>query len=104
MQKPEDTTELLSLLDDSPELFHAVKKLRQRLLAEGFREVREEDHLQTPPEVNEIIIRGNTSITAWIPVTESPSESCFSQIDALRIVRILTSKPMPTSGSTDIVN
>ena len=56
---------LLTLIRRSPSPFHAVEQLRQRLLAEGYRELREREPWQLAPGGRYLVTRGGTALMAF---------------------------------------
>ena len=93
--KTESLTQLLSFLDASPTPFHAVDALRNRLNAFGFEELLEQESWKIHPGSKYFVVRGDTSIAAWIQGTESPSVTGFRLIGAHTDSPNLRIKPQP---------
>ena len=93
--KTESLSQLLSFLDASPTPFHAVDALRNRLNAFGFEELLEQESWKIFPGSKYFVVRGDTSIAAWIQGTESPSVTGFRLIGAHTDSPNLRIKPQP---------
>ena len=93
--KPESLKELLSFLDASPTPFHAVESLKLRLLEAGFKELQEHENWSIHPGSKNFVVRGGTSIAAWIQGIKPPSDSGFRLIGAHTDSPNLRIKPQP---------
>ena len=91
----ESPSQLLSFLDASPTPFHAVEALCLRLKAAGFKELEEQESWNPLPRSRCFVVRGGTSLAAWIQGTEPPSDSGFRLIGAHTDSPNLRIKPQP---------
>jgi aspartyl aminopeptidase len=91
----ESLKKLLSFLDASPTPFHAVESLKIRLLEAGFEELREYENWSIHPGSKNFVVRGGTSIAAWIQGIKLPSDSGFRLIGAHTDSPNLQIKPQP---------
>ena len=93
--KPESLKELLSFLDASPTPFHAVESLKLRLVEAGFEELQEHENWSIQPGSKNFVVRGGTSLAAWVQGIKPPSDSGFRLIGAHTDSPNLRIKPRP---------
>jgi len=74
--------ELCAFLDRSPTPFHAAREAAARLDAAGFREISERDAWSVAPGERAYVIRGGSTLVAFIAGTESPATAGFRMIGA----------------------
>ena len=74
--------DLLAFIDRSPTPYHAVAEARRRLLAEGFRELSEEDPWELAPGDRRLLVRGGGSLVAFQVGSVSPAEGGFRIVGA----------------------
>jgi aspartyl aminopeptidase len=78
MQAPSETAfSLLRFIDASPTPFHAVETMGQRLADAGFRRLEEQDVWNLKPNGRYWLVRGGTSVIAWIQGEHPAAESGF---------------------------
>jgi aspartyl aminopeptidase len=78
----EAARDLCAFLDRSPTPFHATREAAARLDAAGFREISERDAWAIAPGERAYVIRGGSTLVAFIAGTESPATGGFRMIGA----------------------
>jgi aspartyl aminopeptidase len=74
--------DLCGFLDRSPTPFHATREVVARLTAAGFRELSEGDAWTIAPNDRCYIVRGGSTVVAFVAGTESPATGGFRMIGA----------------------
>ncbi|MFM8330561.1 MAG: M18 family aminopeptidase [Candidatus Methylumidiphilus sp.] len=74
--------DLLDFIDASPSPWHAAANIAQRLAAQGFRELREEDPWQVKPGDKCYTLRGGSSLIAFVAGTRPPGAAGFQIVGA----------------------
>src|SRR5580704_5826331 len=74
--------DLCAFLDRSPTPFHAAREVASRLEAAGFREVSERDAWSFAPGDRRYVIRGGSTLVAFVAGSESPATGGFRMIGA----------------------
>lgn len=74
--------DLCAYVDASPTPFHAVGETVRRLAAAGFAEISERDAFRLSAGEKRYVIRGGSTIIAFVAGTESPAEAGFRVIGA----------------------
>jgi aspartyl aminopeptidase len=74
--------DLCAFIDRSPTPFHAAREARARLDDNGFREIHERDAWSLAPGDRCYLIRGGSTIVAFIVGAESPARAGFRMIGA----------------------
>lgn len=74
--------DLCAFLDRSPTPFHAAREAASRLEAAGFREISERDAWSLAPGERRYLIRGGSTLVAFIAGSESPATGGFKMIGA----------------------
>jgi aspartyl aminopeptidase len=92
---PEHVQSLLDYLDASPTPFHAVAESARRLRAAGFSELREPDPWSLVPSGRHYLIRGGSSLVAFIAGRSAPERSGFLALGAHTDSPNLRIKPQP---------
>ena len=87
--------DLLEYLDSSVTPFHAVAETSKRLQALGFRALDEREPWDTGPGDKVFVVRGGSSLAAFVLGTELPSETGFQLIGAHSDSPNLRVKPNP---------
>jgi aspartyl aminopeptidase len=97
--EPNPVRELLDLIDASPTPYHAVAQAAQRLERSGFVRLFESDAWRLAPGARFYVIRGGSSLAAFI-VGERPAEEAgFALIGAHTDSPNLRVKPLPEINS-----
>src|SRR5262245_8820871 len=78
----EAARDLLVFLDRSPTPFHAAREAASRLAAAGFREISERDAWSIAPGDRRYLVRGGSTIVAFVAGSESPATGGFRMIGA----------------------
>jgi aspartyl aminopeptidase len=81
-QGAEAASDLCAFLDRSPTPFHAAREAASRLAASGFREISERDAWAVAPGDRCYLIRGGSTLVAFVAGTESPATGGFRMIGA----------------------
>lgn len=74
--------DLCAFLDQSPTPFHAAREAAARLAAAGFREISEQESWDLAPGKGHYILRGGSTLIAFVTGTEPPAEGGFRMIGA----------------------
>jgi len=74
--------DLCAFIDRSPTPFHAVREAVSRLAAAGFREISEGDAWSLAPGDRRYLIRGGSTLIAFVAGAESPATGGFRMIGA----------------------
>jgi aspartyl aminopeptidase len=74
--------DLCAFLDRSPTPFHAAREAAVRLAAAGFREISERDVWSLAPGERRYVIRGGSTLVAFVAGAESPATGGFRMIGA----------------------
>jgi aspartyl aminopeptidase len=97
-RKPEEqplVRELLAFIDASPTPYHAVEQCKQRLETVGFHRVEESDVWSLSPGSRFYVVRGGSSIAAFIVGEQPPHKGGFQLIGAHTDSPCLRIKPKP---------
>src|SRR5258708_3364756 len=78
----EAARDLCGFLDRSPTPFHAAQEAAARLSAAGFRELSERDAWTVSPGERCYVLRGGSTLVAFIAGSESPATGGFRMIGA----------------------
>jgi aspartyl aminopeptidase len=78
----EAASDLCAFLDRSPTPFHAAREAASRLAAAGFREISERDAWSVAPGDRCYVIRGGSTLVAFVAGQESPATGGFRMIGA----------------------
>jgi aspartyl aminopeptidase len=81
-QGADAAADLCAFLDRSPTPFHAVREAASRLSAAGFREISEGDVWSIAPGDRGYVIRGGSTLVAFVAGDESPATGGFRMIGA----------------------
>lgn len=95
MPAAEISHSLLRFIDASPTPFHAVESLRARLADSGFRQLEESVPWHLQPGQAYFVIRGGSSLIAWIQGTGAVAEHGFRIFGAHTDSPNLRLKPLP---------
>lgn len=87
--------DLCAFVDASPTPHHAVLEVRARLEKAGFTELREREAWSLGPNDKRFVVRGGTTILAFVVGSEPPSRSGFRLIGAHTDSPNLRVKPKP---------
>ncbi len=87
--------DLCTFVDASPTPFHAVLEVRARLDRAGFSELSERDAWKLAPGDRRYVVRGGSTILAFVVGTEPPSSRGFRMIGAHTDSPNLRVKPRP---------
>ncbi len=74
--------DLCAFIDRSPTPFHAAREAASRLAAAGFREISSATSGRSPPANRRYVIRGGSTLVAFVAGTESPATGGFRMIGA----------------------
>ena len=74
--------DLCAFVDASPTPFHAVSEVVRRLGAAGFSEVSEREVFRFSPGEKRYVVRGGSTIIAFVIGAESPADAGFRVIGA----------------------
>jgi aspartyl aminopeptidase len=74
--------DLCAFLDRSPTPFHAAREAAARLAAAGFREISERDAWDLAPGKGHYLLRGGSTLIAFVTGTEPPADGGFRMIGA----------------------
>src|SRR5262245_10458360 len=74
--------DLCAYIDRSPTPFHAVREAASRLAEKGFQEISERDAWSLAPRDRRYVIRGGSTIVAFIVGEASPATAGFRMIGA----------------------
>ncbi len=74
--------DLCAFVDASPTPFHAVSEVIRRLTAAGFSEVSERDVFRFSPGEKRYVVRGGSTIIAFVIGADSPADAGFRVIGA----------------------
>jgi aspartyl aminopeptidase len=74
--------DLCTFLDRSPTPFHAAREAAARLAAAGFQELSERDTWAIAPGDRRYVVRGGSTLVAFVAGTESPATGGFRMIGA----------------------
>jgi len=74
--------DLCTFVDASPTPFHAVGEVVRRLAAAGFSEISERDVFRLSPGEKRYVIRGGSTLIAFVTGSESPADAGFRIIGA----------------------
>jgi aspartyl aminopeptidase len=74
--------DLCAFLDRSPTPFHAAREVAARLDAAGFRELSEADGWSFAPGDRRYVVRGGSTVVAFVVGSESPATGGFRMIGA----------------------
>ncbi|MFO1418911.1 MAG: hypothetical protein U1E83_09615 [Methylotetracoccus sp.] len=74
--------DLLDFIDASPSPWHAVAEIRRRLELQGFTELDEALQWRLSPGERHFVVRGGSSIIAFVVGQRKPSESGFHIVGA----------------------
>ena len=74
--------DLCAFIDRSPTPFHAAREAASRLSAEGFRELDERDAWSLVPGDRCYVVRGGSTLVAFVAGSESPATGGFRMIGA----------------------
>jgi aspartyl aminopeptidase len=74
--------DLCAFLDRSPTPFHAAREAASRLEAAGFRAISEADAWTLAPGDRAYVVRGGSTLVAFVAGTESPATGGFRMIGA----------------------
>src|SRR5277367_5984186 len=74
--------DLCAFIDRSPTPYHAVCEAAARLAAAGFREISERDAWSFAPGERRYVIRGGSTLVAFVAGAESPATGGFRMIGA----------------------
>jgi aspartyl aminopeptidase len=91
--------DLAAFIDASPTPFHAVREAARRLEAAGFRELIEADPWTIAPGDLRFVIRGGSTLLAFVVGTESPARAGYRMIAAHTDSPNLRIKPNADRGS-----
>jgi len=86
---------LLHFLEASPTPFHAVKNMATELSKAGFQELAEKDRWQLNKNERYYAIRGGSSLIAFSPAGQDPSETGLRMVGAHTDSPCLKIKPRP---------
>ncbi len=86
---------LLRYVDGSPTPYHAVRETKRLLEDAGFVELREEDRWTLKPSDRAFVVRGGTSIAAFICGQAAPHDAGFLLVGAHTDSPSLRVKPKP---------
>ena len=95
--------DLLDFIDASPSPWHAVETCENRLQAGGFRRLEETDRWQLAASDRCYIVRGGSSIIAFIVGNQSATDTGLRLIGAHTDSPGLRIKPKPAEETQDIV-
>lgn len=87
--------DLLRFIDASPTPFHAAAEIASRLEAAGFRALDERERWALTPGARHYVVRGETTVIAFVVGTEPPSDAGFRMIGAHTDSPNLRVKPRP---------
>ncbi|MCA9532672.1 MAG: M18 family aminopeptidase [Myxococcales bacterium] len=99
MIKLDAADDLLAFIDRAPSPYHAVREVRARLDAAGFRAVDERDALALEPDQKFYVVRAGTTLAAFHTGTRPPAEAGFSLIGAHTDSPNLRIKPTPDTDA-----
>ncbi|MFO0587637.1 MAG: M18 family aminopeptidase [Polyangiaceae bacterium] len=74
--------DLCAYVDASPTPFHAASETARRLAAAGFTEISEREVFRLSPGEKRYVVRGGSTIIAFVVGTESPADAGFRVIGA----------------------
>jgi len=74
--------DLIKFIDNSPTAFHATEQIKQKLIANNYTQLHEEDKWTLQPQHKYFLERNNSSIVAFITGTQPPAETGFKIIGA----------------------
>jgi aspartyl aminopeptidase len=89
----EAARDLCAFLDRSPTPFHAAREAASRLAAAGFREISERDAWSISPGDRCYVIRGGSTLVAFVAGSESPATGGLRMIGAHTDSPNLRAKP-----------
>ncbi len=82
METPVATQRLLAFIDAAPTPYHAVAEARRRLVAAGFVALREEEPWSLAPAGRYLVVRGGSSLVAFVVGDRPPGEAGFRWVGA----------------------
>lgn len=74
--------DLCAFLDRSPTPYHAAREITSRLAAAGFREISEREAWTLEPGARRFVVRGGSTVIAFVVGSESPAIGGFRAIGA----------------------
>ncbi|MDJ0955223.1 MAG: M18 family aminopeptidase [Arenicellales bacterium] len=89
------TASLLDFLDKSPTPYHAVNNMATRLDDEGFEQLPERDSWSLQAEKRYYVIRGGSSLVAFVTALQDPEEVGIRMVGAHTDSPCLKVKPQP---------
>jgi aspartyl aminopeptidase len=93
--KQDPARDLAAFIDACPTPYHAAARARERLVAAGFRALDERDEWRVAPGDRGLVVRGGSTIAAFVAGTRPPAEAGFIVIGAHTDSPNLRLKPRP---------
>lgn len=90
--------DLCAFVDASPTPFHAASEAARRLSAAGFVEISEREPFRLSPGDKRYVVRGGSTIIAFVAGSESPADAGFRLIGAHTDSPNLRIKPNPEAS------
>ncbi len=95
--------DLLDFIDASPSPWHAVATAEQRLQAAGFSRLAETERWRIAPGGKHYVVRGGSSVIAFIVGSDAPAEAGLTMIGAHTDSPGLRIKPKPAEENAGMI-